>query len=167
MASSQAASASSSKKQRLDSSITAYFPVLSSTMISRSESQNSELSEDITEINDTTSQNSELELDSCVEHEERPLDHHVSVNPVCNSFCCTSSDIYQPTNIGLLKKTERTMVLAAMYVQAVYCLHGIKLSMAPLMLHCFKGILSLLQTCYRIKCENSKSRSSFYNRGVL
>ena len=108
MTSSQAASASSSKKQRLDSSITAYFPVLSSSTTSRSESQNSELSEDITEINDTTSQNSELELDSCqcAEHEESPLDHHVSVNPVCNSFCCTSSDIYQPTDIGVLKKTE-------------------------------------------------------------
>ena len=48
----------SSKKQRLDSSITAYFPVLSSSTTSRSESQNSELSEDITEINDMTSQNS-------------------------------------------------------------------------------------------------------------
>ena len=56
---SQAASASSSKKQWLDSSITVYFPVLSSSTRSRSESQNSELSEDITEINDTTSQNSE------------------------------------------------------------------------------------------------------------
>ena len=105
MTSSQAASASSSKKQRLDSSITAYFPVLSSSSISRSEHQNSEISEDITEINDTTSQNSELEQDSCVEHEKRPLDHQVK--PVCNSFCCTSSDIYQPTDVGVMKKTER------------------------------------------------------------
>lgn len=61
---------------------------------------------------------SELEL----ERGNEPL----LVEPICNSFCCTSSEIYQPTNVDVLKKKMSVfMVQAAVPVQGVYYLPGI------------------------------------------
>ena len=49
--------------------------------------------------------------DDC-ESEDTPPDERKDLllpasKPVCNSFCCTSSEVYQPSCSNVLKKTER------------------------------------------------------------
>lgn len=88
--------ASTLKKRKLESPITAYFTAQSCS--TGSETHSSELSENPTDAHDSNS-----ELESELECETEPL----STKPVCNSFCCTSTQIYQSTDADVFRKTER------------------------------------------------------------
>ena len=129
--------ASRSKKRRLESdspkAITAYFPLLRQSCSTGAKTQTSELSENPIDDHDSNSE-LEFELVECenetgnfenepVEFENVPVEREnepdeleneplsLPTKPACKSFCCASSEIYQPTDIHVLEKTERIYCL--------------------------------------------------------
>ena len=73
------------------------------------------------------SSNSESEPQQDIEHVPEPerepestAAEPVPKTPVCNSFCCTGSEIFQPTDSDVLKKTERMYGLGKMRAQGLY-----------------------------------------------
>ena len=110
------------KRARLhgrERALTAYFTTVGNDSASTSQTSPS-LSDNLSEscFHDTEiyseADESDLECepgDDC-ESEDTPPDERKDLllpasKPVCNSFCCTSSEVYQPSCSDVLKKTER------------------------------------------------------------